>query len=576
MKKLLLVLVVLMATGAALFAAPRSQPGTSTPAPAYSGGKIAITDAVLNDLGLVRSGNTYRFKETKSITVEVFDRGLDGGRTAPENNFYTDWIKAGMLRDHNINVTFQQVSRWTEDSEINNLLAGGSAPDVCVTYNIAAIQSYAAMGGVTDLNAYINGYADLFPNIWEWLKDELVNFDLDPKTNQLWNLEARSAGGGLGNLALIRQDWLKKLNLPEPRSIEEFHRMLVAFRDNAQLLLGRDANQMIPFLLNQDASWFTRSLIVSFIPSNTTDRDWFIYGFDDRHLGRPSTVRGETAVKSAMRIVNQWYNENLVWKDFYLYPDGDATQENMMKAGFVGTYMSNWDFTYRNGAGSISAAMHANASPDAEYIAINAFPNDSGKAWGVGGPPVDRKVFFPSSNKEPIASLLYLDWLHQTDNLYFLQFGEKGVTHNVLADGAIQTISATGPKIMNSPNNIDYTTLINGMRLPADILNKSRTLTYPEVDPAIVIKAINEAELNNKVFGHANVGILASEDGMTTVLKAKRDAIYAKAITAPVAQFDSVFDAGYRDWLSSGGQAIIDERTAKWKEYYGDRTSVGQ
>jgi putative aldouronate transport system substrate-binding protein len=61
---------------------------------------------------------------------------------------------------------------------------------------------------------------------------------------------------------------------------------------------------------------------------------------------------------------------------------------------------------------------------------------------------------------------------------------------------------------------------------------------------------------------------------MGQVLKEKRDAIYAKAIQAPVAQFDAVFDAGYRDWLSSGGQAIMDERAAKWKEYYGDKTSV--
>jgi putative aldouronate transport system substrate-binding protein len=531
---------------------------------------------VLNDLGLVRSGNTYRFKETKSITVEVFDRGLDGGRTAPENNFYTDWIKAGMLRDHNIAVTFKQVSRWTEDSEINNLLAGGSAPDVCYTYNLAAIQSYAAMGGVTDLNRWVNGYADLFPNLYEWPEEEFLNYNKDPKTGQLWNINAQAVSGGVGMLAIVRQDWLKKLNMAEPRTIEAFHRMLVAFRDNAQLLLGRDANQMIPFLLNQDASWFTRSLIVSFLPSAMTDRDNYIYGFDDRLLGRPSSVRGETAVKSAMRVVNQWYNENLVWKDFYLYPDGDSTQENMMKAGFVGAYMPNWDFTYRNGAGSISVAMHANAGPDAEFIAINAFPNDAGVPWGIGGPAAGLNIFFPTSNKEPIASLLYLDWIHQTDNLYFLQFGEKGVTHDVLADGAIQTIAATGPKIMNSPNNIDYTLLINGMHLPEDILNKSRTLTYPGIDPALVVKALNEASLNNKIFGRANLGIIDAEDGMASVLKEKRDAIYAKAIIAPVAQFDSVFDAGYRDWLSSGGQAIIDERSARWKEFFGDSTSLPQ
>jgi putative aldouronate transport system substrate-binding protein len=573
MKKIAL-LSVLVVCAAALFAAPRSQPGTSTTAPVYTGGKIAITDAVLNDLGLVKSGNTYRFKETKSITVEVWDRGLDGGRTTAESNFYTDWIKAGLLRDHNIAVTYKPVGRWTEIDEINNLLAGGSAPDVCVTYDMATIQAYAGMGGVTDLNAYINGYADLFPNLWDWLGDEFINYDLDPKTNQLWALEGRAAGNPGTQLAIIRQDWLKKLNISEPKSVEDFHRMLVAFRDNAQTLLGRDANMMTPLVLTQDASWYVRPLIISFIPSNTTDRDWFIYGFDDRHLGRPSTVSGETAVKSAMRIVNQWYNENLVWKDFYLYPDGDATQDNLFKAGFAGALMQNWDYAYRSDQG-ITTALHANV-PGSDFVTMNPFPNNAGKPWGVGGPQVDRKVFFPTSNKEPIASLFYLDWMNKEDNLYFIQFGEKGVTHEVMADGAIQTITASGLKIMNSPNNIDYTHLINGMRLPTALLTKSRQLSYPAVTPTLIEKAIIESEANVAVFGHANVGVIAAEEGMGQILKEKRDAIYAKAIIAPVAQFDAVFDAGYRDWLSSGGQAIIDERTAKWKEYYGDRTSVSQ
>ncbi|MDR3166674.1 MAG: extracellular solute-binding protein, partial [Treponema sp.] len=215
--KRIVFLAVLVLCGAVLFAGGTQQ-GTSpsagsTAAPAQSGAKTVITDAVLNQLGLVKSGNTYRFKETKSITVEIWDRGLDGGRSKPEDNFYTNWIKAGMLRDHNIAITYKPVGRWTEIDELNNLLAAGSAPDICVTYDYATIQAYANMGGVTDLNPLINGYADLFPNIWDWLDDEFITYDRDPKTNQLWALEAKVSGSGGTQVALVRQDWLKKLNL---------------------------------------------------------------------------------------------------------------------------------------------------------------------------------------------------------------------------------------------------------------------------------------------------------------------------------------------------------------------------
>ena len=74
-----------------------------------------------------------KFAETRHITVEVYDRGNDGG-SDPTNNMYTEYIKKGMLEDHNVEVEFVKVPRWTEVEEINNLLAAGTAPDICVSY----------------------------------------------------------------------------------------------------------------------------------------------------------------------------------------------------------------------------------------------------------------------------------------------------------------------------------------------------------------------------------------------------------------------------------------------------------
>jgi putative aldouronate transport system substrate-binding protein len=327
--------------------------------------------------------------------------------------------------------------------------------------------------------------------------------------------------------------------------------------------------------MNQDVGWMARHLIVSFIPDNLNDRDWFIYGFDDRHLGRPGTVSGEIAAKSAARVLNKWYNEGLIWKDFALYGTGDTTHDNLIKSGYVGAFMQNADLPYRDGKNSFTAALHTDVGPDANFIAVQPFPNDGGTHYILTGPQVDRKVFFPASNKNPLASLFYLDWLHKQENLFFLQFGEEGVTHEKMPDGAVRAIAVTGAKIMNSPNNIDYTTLINGIRMPTtELLIKSWILAYPEIDTGILERAYRMSSSPRKVFGHANVGAIESEEGIGQVLAEKRDAIYAKAIPASPAQFDAIFDSGYRDWLSSGGQAIMDERAAKWKEFYGDRTSV--
>ena len=51
-----------------------------------------------------------KFAETKYITVEIYARNNDGG-TDPTNNVYTDYIKAGMLEQHNVEVEFQAIGR---------------------------------------------------------------------------------------------------------------------------------------------------------------------------------------------------------------------------------------------------------------------------------------------------------------------------------------------------------------------------------------------------------------------------------------------------------------------------------
>jgi putative aldouronate transport system substrate-binding protein len=331
---------------------------------------------------------------------------------------------------------------------------------------------------------------------------------------------------------------------------------------------------MVPFSHSFDVGWRSEHLTLSFIPSAVTDRDFFVYGFDDYNLSRPSIIAGETAAKSSARILNKWYNENLTWKDFVLYGEGDTTEDNLMKSGYVGAFIHNWEYPWRNQDG-ILTTMKTLAGPDANYIAITPFKNDTGEALKYGYALIDRNLFFPASNKNPIASLLYLDWVTRQDNLTFLQFGEEGVTHRKMNDGAIQTLAATGDKIMNAPNNIDYTLTINGIKMATmDLTIKSFALAYPVVDSSYVEAAYYASSEPRQTMGRAIVGDIAAEEGMGQVLKEKRDALFSQSITAPVARFDSVWDAGYRDYLNSGGQAIIDERAAKWKEFYGDRTSV--
>ncbi|HHX62874.1 MAG TPA: hypothetical protein GX707_19510 [Epulopiscium sp.] len=153
------------------------------------------------------------------------------------------------------------------------------------------------------------------------------------------------------------------------------------------------------------------------------------------------------------------------------------------------------------------------------------------------------------------------------ENRKFLQIGEDGIAHEVTADGAIKKLSASGDAIMNSQENIDYTITINGLDLGDEELNiKSRALAYIGIDVDTIKQAYEYSIKDNVIIGNYNLGDIATESGMGPALADKRNAILTQSVVTDKSKFDQVFDSGFKDYLNSGGQAIIDERTAAWEK----------
>lgn len=543
-------------SGAASTAASASSSAASTQA---SSSAAASSEAAGKTSSELTDG---KFAETRHITVEVYDRGNDGG-SDPTNNMYTEYIKKGMLEDHNVEVEFVKVPRWTEVEELNNLLAAGSAPDICVTYSYPTILTYAQMGGVTDLSSYVADYADDIPNLWEWLGDTNMYWDQDPTDGTLWAIEGKLATTNRVN-TFVRQDWLDQLGLKAPTTTEEFEAMLTAFKDNADKLLGADASKLIPYSVSYDVGWRAATLIESFIDPKISDKEYYINGFDDRKLTQNGT-------KDAVKLLNKWYNAGLMWDNFALYGSGDTTEDDNMKAGYVGAFTHNWDYPFRNGEDSINANLARNVGEDAKFVAIDPFDDAAGTHTKyVSSTAGDRKIFFPNTNDEPLASMLYLDWISQPEHIEYLQIGDEGVTHNVLESGAIQTVAATGDAIMNSGMNIDYTITCNGLNLSTqELTDLSKAYSYAEIDPALVEEANKIAQTDKKPAKNVNVGAIESESGVGDTLSAKRDQAYDNAVIAAEADFDKVWEEQLSDYLNAGGQAIMDERAAKWEQYFG-------
>lgn len=548
-------------------------PAQTTPVEAAAPGEDADVEVDAGDPRLAAHGldENLRFLETVHITAALWDRGNE---RVPDfsQSYWAEWIQEQILIDHNIAVEFVAIPRWEEQPFLTTLLGAGDAPDVSFTFSFPLVETFANMGAVTDLAPLLAQYSDWMPNTYGLLTTENVYWHENPQTGNIWALAGRHITDGRIN-TFIREDWLNTLGIAPPTTQQEFEDALIAFRDNAELLLGADASRLVPFMMGSDVGWETGTLIESFIPDNISERDWFVYGFDDRRFMHPTT-------KEAIRVVNRWFNEGLIFQEF-AYGEAGTLGADMIRLGHVGAFIANWDLPFR-AADRYITEMREHIGPEANFIVVTPFPNDAGHTVMYMPPPTDRQIFIPHSASNPVAALLYIDWMSRASVREYLAFGVEGIHRETQPDGAILSL-AEGPAdeagshrfpdnmVIPSLRNFDISLMVNGVDLgdPARSL-ATLMLSYPGIAPEAIMAARDAGLNNQRVFRQVSVRPIDAQEGMSTPLNEFRDTVLHNSVVAPVAEFDAVWDRMYAQYLAMGGQAIINERRQAWEETFGD------
>ncbi|GHV51718.1 hypothetical protein AGMMS49579_07640 [Spirochaetia bacterium] len=487
------------------------------------------------------------------ITVEVFDRGTDGGRSDPTNNNWTKWIQEKLLKDENIKVTFVAVPRGSETTTLNNMMAAGDAPNICLTYDGGLIAQYRDLGGIFDMSPYIE---PLMPDLKKFLGPDLAL----PGNDFIYRNQDRETGkvfaipGRRTNLAqrgtFIRGDWLEKLGLKPPATTQEFYDVLLAFK--TQDPGGVGASRVVPFTMGSGVWFDAANLIESFIDVSLSDKDHWINNVANREFLQPG-------YKEGVRFMNKMYNAGLIDRDFPLNKADE--QYTLLKSGAAGSFQQNWDQPYRDSPG-ILRDLQTNV-PGATLIPIDPFTNSRGVTYKNMHDAAGVNYFIPTAAKNPEAALRYLNWLARFENYNFLQIGEEGVTHDLGSDDIPKIKPGAGLWIQNSPQNIDYTPIINGLDLGDPEKTAKGLATSYTVDAQLIIDA-NALSLKNGKPMPIVPATLSVAGPYTQTLQDKGTVLLTEAITCAPAQFDRVWDAGIADWLASGGTAIRDERTAKY------------
>ncbi|MDR1467830.1 MAG: extracellular solute-binding protein [Spirochaetaceae bacterium] len=488
------------------------------------------------------------------VSIEVFDRGTDGGKTDPTNNEWTKWIKEKVLKDENIEVEFVAIPRWEETVAINNLMAAGTPPDVCLTYSQELIAQYRDLGGLFDMGPYMDSplladfKAFLGPDPALPGRDMIRRLE-DPQTKAVYAVPARRMNTANRNM-FIRKDWLDKLGLPIPKTTEEFYRALLAFKEKDPGGVGRKA--VIPFGMRNGFDYAIQPICYAFIDPNLSLKDRWVNIAIDRHFLLPG-------YKEGVRFMNRMYNDGLIDPQFVLIKS-EEERWNPVRAGTVGAFSADWDKIYREND-HIFSDLRKNI-PNAELIACDPITSPDGVTRKHKYDSAGVFMFIPKTAKNPEAALRYINWLARYENYNFLQIGKEGVNHDIV-NGVPKSKTAEGPWIQNSPQNLDYTLTINGLDLgDPDLTLRGLANGYPW--PAAMIENANTLAMTNAVSDPIIPVTLSAAGAYTQTLMDKGNVLLAQSITCKPADFDKTWEAGIQDWLNSGAKAIIDERRQKF------------
>ncbi len=490
-------------------------------------------------------------EEWITLRVEMYDRSIAGFNV--EDCWQLHYIQENFGDPNHIKVEWVPVSRWEEGTILNTQLAGGTAPDICMTYGGDLVQQYVDMGGITPLDSLLDEYGS---DLKEFLGESVLQYGQFDNGNGIeqFCLPARRIIVA-AQTNYIRKDWLEALNMEVPTNVEELYAYLKAAKENN---LGGE--QTIPYssdLYAADPFYGWTFQMDAFIDySKITEEDWV--AAHELHYTLPGA-------KEAVRWMNKFFNEGLV-TDYFGIENTDQTKSNRVN-GYEGFWVGNWDAAWRM-EDSYQIDLEKNV-PGASWIACDPFRPTSEDKPHETYTAAGQYIFIPVTvpEKTAIAAIKYLNWMCQPESLFALQNGEMGHNYTTVDSNGIPTDlkNVDDTEDAYKMHATDGAPICNGFYYGSDDLNFAASANaYPGYTDVV-----SDSLVISTKFGYEPISftknIQARVDYGSTVLS-KEAELLVQSVTCSPDKFDAVWDEYLNALLSSGGQQIIDEQRAAYKE----------
>lgn len=492
------------------------------------------------------SGKSYTdyskgFPEKVTIKIPVYDRGFEGWD--PANNYYTQWIQKEFGDKYNVNVQYVSINRQNEVADYMQMIAAGNAPDIIYHYDMPQAVNYSAEGAMQELDLdEIKYYA---PDYYK-MAEGLINTygKLDGKNTFFF---AKRNTIYYNWVTLIRQDWLDKAGVKSPATREELDAAATAWKNAG---LGKLGAQII----NKSYTYE-----YPFIGANPDEKDL------NQYLDLNVAPLTWEASKAYLKTLNKEYNDGILDPEFYLNAD-DAAWKADFVAGNVGTYSF-----YISANTDVITSLQAN-DPGAKVSVMDpsALALSDSHPYYYEYPPYGMimGINSKSTDEQRAAVWMFLNWMSQPDNLFYLQNGEEGKNYTLDSEGLpVPVAGFTGETKLSNNNNKDYYCLIaEGADYGDEALNLTANVRIlaPAGHEDLVKQAYDFATaqeqygLVSPIFTKSveSTGEYASD------LTAMWQEFYVDMVTCKPEELDAKYEKYCKEYLDGGYQEILDEKQA--------------
>ncbi len=313
-----------------------------------------------------------------------------------------------LIERTNIEFDWELAPTASEKEKFNLMMSTGDIPDI-VFFGDSSIIPYAEAGLFEPLSGLIEEHA---PNLKKYLIDDpavrrATVFD-DGEIYYVVRTSTALVGGGF----MIREDWLDKLNLPLPVTLDEWYETMAAFKTGKI----NDNEVIWPFTGRWDIDD-----IKHFMGAWGLDFYWFT----DNDQVKCGVY--EPAAKEAITWIRKLYVDKM------LDPDIFVNNASAWEARITNE-ISGWTRDSRGRADTLTVTLKQ-VNPDAQFIGIAPPTGPAGSmSFDKGEVTAGRSAAIKKGSKYKVELIKFLDYGYSEEGLNLHNFGIEGVTYSELTD----------------------------------------------------------------------------------------------------------------------------------------------